>query len=74
MVADANGCDAVFVDANPFMGGGELTIVWNSAHVVFLACRPLGQCQLGLFCIIESVKSARILTDNPAAGRVKSVR
>ena len=49
MVADANGCDAVFVDANPFMGGGELTIVWNSAHVVFLACRPLGQCQLGLF-------------------------
>ena len=49
VVADANGCDAVFVDANPFMGGGELTIVWNSAHVVFLACRPLGQCQLGLF-------------------------
>ena len=49
MVSDANGCDAVFVDANPFMGGGELTIVWNSAHVVFLACRPLGQCQLGLF-------------------------
>ena len=49
VVANADGGNAIFIDANPFVGGSELAVVWNSAHVVFLACRPLGQCQLGLF-------------------------